>query len=58
MQAIPCDMTGGSSGRPWLADFSATTGKGIRVSVNGSLDGPDTDQDVRRGAGGHGQEGL
>lgn len=37
-QVIPCDMTGGSSGGPWLADFDATTGKGVLVSVNGSLD--------------------
>ncbi|MFJ9031511.1 trypsin-like serine peptidase [Streptomyces sp. NPDC102274] len=38
MQAIPCDMTGGSSGGPWLADFDAATGKGVLVSVNSSLD--------------------
>lgn len=38
MQAIPCDMTGGSSGGPWLADFNATTGKGVLVSVNAALD--------------------
>ncbi|MCX4907524.1 serine protease [Streptomyces sp. NBC_00878] len=38
-QAIPCDMTGGASGGPWLADFNATTGKGTIVSVNASLDG-------------------
>lgn len=37
-QAIPCDMTGGSSGGPWLAGFSTTTGKGVLVSVNASLD--------------------
>ncbi|MGB8942109.1 MAG: trypsin-like serine protease [Streptomyces sp.] len=37
-QAIPCDMSGGSSGGPWLADFNATTGKGVLVSVNSSLD--------------------
>ncbi|MFE0422672.1 trypsin-like serine peptidase, partial [Streptomyces sp. NPDC058953] len=37
-QFIPCDMTGGASGGPWLADFDATTGKGVLVSVNGSLD--------------------
>ncbi|QIB47919.1 trypsin-like serine peptidase [Streptomyces aureoverticillatus] len=37
-QAIPCDMTGGSSGGPWLADFNATTGKGVLVSVNSALD--------------------
>ncbi|MGW2413069.1 trypsin-like serine peptidase [Streptomyces tubercidicus] len=38
VQAIPCDMTGGSSGGPWLADFNATTGKGVLVSVNSALD--------------------
>ncbi|MFJ1747895.1 trypsin-like serine peptidase [Streptomyces sp. NPDC088116] len=38
LQAIPCDMSGGSSGGPWLADFNATTGKGTLVSVNSSLD--------------------
>ncbi|MGW7020164.1 trypsin-like serine peptidase [Streptomyces decoyicus] len=38
LQAIPCDMSGGSSGGPWLADFNATTGKGVLVSVNSSLD--------------------
>ncbi|MGW3012079.1 trypsin-like serine peptidase [Streptomyces sp. NPDC001219] len=38
LQAIPCDMTGGSSGGPWLADFNATTGKGVLVSVNSALD--------------------
>ncbi|MEI5101203.1 peptidase [Streptomyces sp. PmtG] len=37
-QFIPCDMSGGSSGGPWLADFNATTGKGVLVSVNSSLD--------------------
>ncbi|GAA1936649.1 hypothetical protein GCM10009837_73440 [Streptomyces durmitorensis] len=30
-------MSGGSSGGPWLADFT-TTGKGTLVSVNSSLD--------------------
>nr|WTA00145.1 peptidase [Streptomyces sp. NBC_00857] len=38
LQAIPCDMSGGSSGGPWLADFNTTTGKGVLVSVNSSLD--------------------
>ncbi|MFD0167712.1 trypsin-like serine peptidase [Streptomyces decoyicus] len=38
IQAIPCDMSGGSSGGPWLADFNATTGKGVLVSVNSALD--------------------
>lgn len=37
-QAIPCDMSGGSSGGPWLADFHTPTGKGTLVSVNSSLD--------------------
>ncbi|MET4924385.1 peptidase [Streptomyces sp. PSRA5] len=37
-QVIPCDLTGGASGGPWLADFNATTGKGTLVSVNASLD--------------------
>ncbi|MFF1377602.1 trypsin-like serine peptidase [Streptomyces sp. NPDC058308] len=37
-QFIPCDMSGGSSGGPWLADFNAATGKGVVVSVNSSLD--------------------
>lgn len=31
-------MSGGSSGGPWLADFNTTTGKGVLVSVNSSLD--------------------
>ncbi|MEU7135636.1 peptidase [Streptomyces sp. NPDC046261] len=31
---MPCDMTGGASGGPWLADFDATTGRGTLVSVN------------------------
>ncbi|AXG82588.1 peptidase [Streptomyces paludis] len=38
MQAIPCDLTGGSSGGPWFADFDTATGKGVLVSVNASLD--------------------
>ncbi|WP_235466659.1 trypsin-like serine peptidase [Streptomyces platensis] len=38
VQAIPCDLTGGSSGGPWLADFNATTGNGTLVSVNSALD--------------------
>lgn len=38
LQAIPCDMSGGSSGGPWLADFNTTTGKGVLISVNSSLD--------------------
>jgi V8-like Glu-specific endopeptidase len=37
-QFIPCDMTGGSSGGPWLADFNAATGTGVLVSVNSGLD--------------------
>lgn len=38
MRVIPCDMSGGSSGGPWLADFDARTGKGVLVSVNSALD--------------------
>lgn len=37
-QVIPCDMNGGSSGGPWLADFDAAAGKGVLVSVNSALD--------------------
>ncbi|WP_372408910.1 serine protease [Streptomyces luteireticuli] len=33
-QSVPCDMTGGASGGPWLADFNAKTGIGTLVSVN------------------------
>jgi hypothetical protein len=35
-QIMRCDMTGGSSGGPWLADFDARTGTGVVVSVNSS----------------------
>ena len=38
-QVIPCDMTGGSSGGPWLADFKEATGQGTLASVNSGLDG-------------------
>ncbi|MEU9982834.1 trypsin-like peptidase domain-containing protein [Streptomyces sp. NPDC050856] len=38
VQSIPCDMTGGASGGPWLADFDEATGKGVLVSVNSQLD--------------------
>jgi V8-like Glu-specific endopeptidase len=31
---VPCDMTGGASGGPWLAGFDAATGAGTVVSVN------------------------
>lgn len=31
---IDCNMTGGSSGGPWLTDFNATTGVGVLRSVN------------------------
>ncbi|WP_030685325.1 trypsin-like serine peptidase [Streptomyces sp. NRRL B-1347] len=38
-QAISCDMSGGSSGGPWLAGFDTTTGKGgVLISVNSALD--------------------
>ncbi|MBT2454031.1 serine protease [Streptomyces sp. ISL-86] len=32
--SLACNMTGGSSGGPWLQDFSETTGLGTQVSVN------------------------
>ncbi|MEU8824816.1 peptidase [Streptomyces sp. NPDC048636] len=32
--SLGCNMTGGSSGGPWLTDFSETTGTGLQVSVN------------------------
>ncbi|MBL1099199.1 trypsin-like serine peptidase [Streptomyces coffeae] len=41
-QVIPCGMAGGSSGGPWLADFNATTGKGVLVSVNSHGEGLET----------------
>ncbi|MFI6094389.1 trypsin-like serine peptidase [Lentzea sp. NPDC051213] len=41
-QLVRCDMTGGSSGGPWLADLNTNTGQGIVVSVNSSLGVPDT----------------
>lgn len=31
---VPCDMSGGASGGPWLADFDAKSGLGTLVSVN------------------------
>ncbi|UQI45409.1 peptidase [Streptomyces sp. HU2014] len=31
---MPCDMSGGASGGPWLADFDARSGLGTLVSVN------------------------
>jgi hypothetical protein len=31
---MPCDMTGGSSGGPWLSGFSETTGTGTLSSLN------------------------
>jgi hypothetical protein len=33
-QGMDCNMTGGSSGGPWLADFSTTAGVGLLSSVN------------------------
>ncbi|KNB51520.1 trypsin-like serine peptidase [Streptomyces caatingaensis] len=33
-QSVPCDMTGGASGGPWLAGLDARTGIGTLVSVN------------------------
>ncbi|WP_327726250.1 S1 family peptidase [Streptomyces sp. NBC_00487] len=40
-QRVPCDLGGGASGGPWLADFNSYTGKGTVVSVNshGERDG-------------------
>ncbi|MEU3601581.1 trypsin-like peptidase domain-containing protein [Streptomyces sp. NPDC006798] len=38
LQYIPGDMTGGSSGGPWLTDFDTATGKGTLVSVNSAMD--------------------
>ncbi|MFC5720776.1 trypsin-like serine peptidase [Streptomyces gamaensis] len=32
--SMPCDMTGGASGGPWLADLDPATGSGTLVSVN------------------------
>ncbi|MCK1795578.1 peptidase [Streptomyces sp. XM4193] len=31
---LGCDMTGGSSGGPWLVDFDEETGTGLQASVN------------------------
>lgn len=31
---LACDMTGGSSGGPWLIDFDEDTGTGLQASVN------------------------
>ena len=31
---MPCNMTGGSSGGPWLSGFNETTGAGTLSSVN------------------------
>jgi V8-like Glu-specific endopeptidase len=33
-QRLACNMTGGSSGGPWLDQFSTSTGTGVQVSVN------------------------
>ncbi|GAB7029285.1 peptidase [Streptomyces sp. NPDC021749] len=40
-QAVPCDLGGGASGGPWLADFDRATGEGVLVSVNSHGDGPE-----------------
>ncbi|MEU5400603.1 trypsin-like serine protease [Streptomyces sp. NPDC005963] len=37
-QVIPCSLSGGASGGPWLAGFNTTTGKGTLISVNSALD--------------------
>ncbi|RBQ14408.1 hypothetical protein DP939_40570 [Spongiactinospora rosea] len=33
-QGLPCDMTAGASGGPWLAGFDARTGRGTLTSVS------------------------
>jgi V8-like Glu-specific endopeptidase len=33
-QGLPCDMTDGSSGGPWLSRFDPKTGQGLLTSVN------------------------
>ncbi|MDQ1657364.1 MAG: hypothetical protein QOD41_2447 [Cryptosporangiaceae bacterium] len=33
-QGMPCDMTDGSSGGPWLSRFDPKTGQGVLTSVN------------------------
>ncbi|ASU83811.1 peptidase [Nocardiopsis gilva YIM 90087] len=40
-QRIPCDMSGGASGGPWLADLDEHTGLGTLVSVNSHGNGLD-----------------
>ncbi|GGZ14345.1 peptidase [Streptomyces inusitatus] len=37
-QVIPCSLSGGASGGPWLAGLNTTTGKGTLISVNSALD--------------------
>ncbi len=39
--SVPCDMSGGASGGPWLADFDPRTGLGTLVSVNSHGDALD-----------------
>ncbi|CAF0838496.1 unnamed protein product [Adineta steineri] len=36
-QTIPCDMTGGCSGGPWIQNFTASTGVGYITSLNSFL---------------------
>jgi V8-like Glu-specific endopeptidase len=45
-QGVVCDMTGGSSGGPWYAGFSASTGVGTSYSVNSYRysSGPNSDK--------------
>src|SRR5699024_1629889 len=31
---LDCDMTGGSSGGPWFAEFDESSGTGLQASVN------------------------
>ncbi|GAA4663569.1 peptidase [Streptomyces chumphonensis] len=52
---LRCDMTGGSSGGPWLTDFDESSGTGLQTSVNsfgyvfwpGNMFGPYFGDDAR-----------
>lgn len=41
---MPCDMTNGASGGPWLTDFDPATGRGMVAAITsyGSITGPTT----------------
>lgn len=45
---IACDMTGGSSGGPWLDDFNETPGSGTLTSVNSYGDHRDARANLQR----------